>query len=105
MEDPELEAIRQKKLQALQQQQEQESERAQFEEQKKALMRQLLDIKARERLENIRLAKPDVASAVEQQLLALAQSGRVQVPIDDKMFVQILEKLLPQKREIKITRR
>jgi len=42
---------------------------------------------------------------VEQQLVALAQSGRVQRMIDDETLRQILERVIPKKREIKIERR
>ena len=42
---------------------------------------------------------------IESQLIALAQSGRVQRVIDDETLRQILMRLIPKKREIKIERR
>jgi programmed cell death protein 5 len=68
-------------------------------------LRRILTPEARERLGRIRLAKPDVAQAVEQQILQLAASGRLRRQIDDETLRQILERLMPEKREIKITRR
>jgi len=46
-----------------------------------------------------------VAENVTNQLILLAQSGRVQKVIDDATLRQILRKILPSKREIKIERR
>lgn len=69
------------------------------------VLRRILTPEARERLGRIRLAKPDAAAAVEQQLLSLALSGRLTREIDDATLKAILEKVLPEKREIKITRR
>jgi programmed cell death protein 5 len=68
-------------------------------------LRRLLTPEARERLGRIRLAKPDVAQMVEQQILSLAASGRLQRQIDDTTLRAILERVMPGRREIKITRR
>src|SRR2546427_783451 len=43
--------------------------------------------------------------AHENQMIALAQSGRVQRMIDDPTLRQILERVIPRKRDIKIERR
>ena len=109
MEDAELEMLRRKKMQELQQQQgqaamAQEQER-QYEAQKQALMRRILTPEARERLGNLRMAKPELVDEGERQLIALAQSGRLPLPLDDESMRQILSRLTPQSREIKITRR
>jgi len=112
-EDKELEEIRRRKLQALQQDQENEAAQqaaqaqanAQYEAQRQAALRQILTADARERMARLRIARPDFAFAVENQLIALAQQGRLQAVVDDASLVQILERLTPEKREIKITRR
>jgi len=60
---------------------------------------------ARERLGRIELAYPELKENIENQLIALAQSGRVQRMIDDPTLRQILERVIPRKRDIKIERR
>ena len=109
MEDPELAALRQKKMAELQQQAQQqaaqEEKAKQFEMQKQSVLRQILTPEARDRLANIKLANPQMAEGVEMQLIQLAQSGRLQGIIDDAMLRNILAQIAPQKREITIQRR
>jgi programmed cell death protein 5 len=111
-EDSELEEIRRRKLMQLQRGQDSgfqdemsARQQAEYDAQKKAVMRKILSPEARERMANLRLARPDVADSVEQQLIMLAQSGRLKEVVSDELLKQILEKVIPQKREIKITRR
>ena len=113
MEDPELEALRQRRLaemqanqqQAAAQQQAAEDQRRQMEIQKQAILRQILTPDARDRLANIRVANPQMAESVEIQLIQLAQSGRIQGVINDAMLRDILRKVAPTHREITIERR
>ena len=109
MDDPELAALRQKKMAELQQQAQQqaaqEEKAKQFEMQKQSVLRQILTPEARDRLANIKLANPQMAEGVEMQLIQLAQSGRLQGVIDDAMLRNILAQITPQKREITIQRR
>ena len=113
MEDPELEALRQRRLaemqanqqQAAAQQQAAEDQRRQMEIQKQAILRQILTPDARDRLANIRVANPQLAESVEIQLIQLAQSGRLQGVINDAMLRDILRKVAPTHREITIERR
>ncbi|MEK6987646.1 MAG: DNA-binding protein [Candidatus Thermoplasmatota archaeon] len=109
MDDEELDAIRRRKLQELQQAQvqsvAQQQYREQVEAQKQTILRQILTPEARERLGRIELAYPELADSIENQLIALAQSGRVQKVIDDATLRQILERVMPRRREIKIERR
>ncbi len=115
-EDSELAELRRRRLQQLQEMQTseaanaqayaaQEAELARRDQERTEILRRILTTEARERLARIRLAKPDVASAVEQQLIALAASGRIQRAIDDATLRALLERIAPEKREIKITRR
>jgi programmed cell death protein 5 len=111
-EDEELEQIRKKRLQDLELQQQMQAEQAEaqeqrmqeLEEQKRAILRQILTTDARERLGRIRLAMPEFVDNVEQQLIMLAQAGQLQGQINDQMLRQILRKLSPKRKEIKITR-
>lgn len=110
-EDTELDEIRRRKMMDLQRaqqdayQDEASNQHAELEAQKKAILRKILSPEARERMANLRLARADVAENVEQQLIMLAQSGRLREVVSDELLKQILEKIIPQKREIKITRR
>jgi len=110
--DEELEKLRKKKLQELQQQmdlqgtlEEQELQREEFEKQKKMILRTILTTPARERLGRIKVARPEVAEAVENQLIMLAQNGRLKNKINDEQLRMLLSKLIPKKRDIKIKRR
>ncbi len=109
MDDAELDAIRRRKLQELQQYQDQAVAQQQMRDQQMAqrqtILRQILTPEARERLGRIELAYPELADSIENQLIALAQSGRVQRAIDDTTLKQILERVMPKKRDIKIERR
>jgi len=115
-EDPELNELRRRRLQQLQQQQmaeamnpqaysAQEAEMQRREQERADALRRILTPEARERLGRIRLAKPDVAASVEQQLLQLAASGRLQRQVDDATLRSLLERIMPERRETTITRR
>lgn len=106
----ELEALRKKRLRELQQQAEDQEQfqverNAEYDEQKKNAMRAILTDDARERLGRIRVARPELAENLEQQLIMLAQSGRLKSKINDQQLREILGKLLPKKRDISIRRR
>ena len=69
-----------------------------------ALM-QILEPEARERLNTIKLTRQDFARAVEQQLVMLAQNGRIQNKITDEQLKVILQQVTPAKREFNIRRK
>ncbi|MFX0011179.1 MAG: DNA-binding protein, partial [Candidatus Hermodarchaeota archaeon] len=76
--EEELENIRRKKLEQLQQQafQQQiaEQQEQQYNKQKYQIMRKILSQEGRQRLENIRIVKPQFAEQIELQLIQLFQS-------------------------------
>ena len=85
-------------------------EEAKRREAEMAAMRQrvlatLLDPQARQRLTNIRLVKPELATAVENYLINAASSGRLGRPVTDEELKQILMQLQQPKREFKFGRR
>jgi programmed cell death protein 5 len=106
-----IEAIRKKKLRNLQQQQTfsqedfEEAQQKEFEDQKKLILRAILTDDARERLGRIKTARPEMAENLENQLVMLAQSGRLKNKINDEQLRELLSKILPKKRDITIRRR
>jgi programmed cell death protein 5 len=107
MSDEELEEIRRRKLLAMQQR-EDEHKQAQAEQrleaQKQALLRQILSPEARQRLTNLKMVKPEFTEQLELQLIQLAQTGKLPMPISDSQLKQILIQLQSRKRETKIRR-
>lgn len=103
-----LEEIRRKKLEQLKQQAAQqkiqEQQQEAFEKQKYQIMRQILSQKGRQRLENIRMVRPQFAEQIEVQLIQLYQSGRINSQMSDSQFKKILEKLSKsnKKKDFKI---
>ncbi len=84
---------------------ERERAREQRELEKAAAMRAILTPKAKERLANMRLVRPDLASRVEDYLLRIVQTQNVRIPITDEELKALLTKLIPSKRRTKIERR
>lgn len=72
---------------------------------KAAAMRAILTPEARQRLANMRLVKPDLASRVEDYLIRVVQTQNVKIPVDDEELKALLRKLIPRKRRTKIERR
>ncbi len=109
MDERELEEIRRKKLMELQRLREEELQKEQMKQQielqKKAILRQILEPEARERLARLKLAHPDIAEAVENQLILLAQSGRIKNRISDEVLVSILRQIASRRRETRIIRK
>jgi programmed cell death protein 5 len=112
--DDRLEELRQQKKEQLKQQQQQqggdqqearEQAQQQAEQQKQAMLKQHLTDGARKRLNTIRMSKPEFADKVEQQVLALAQSGRIQDRIDEDQMKELLRELKPDSKSFNITRR
>ncbi len=107
--DDELEDIKRKKLEQLKRQMEsqdsQDESEEQMEAQIKSILRTAMTSEARERLARVRLARPDVAESIEQQIVMLAQRGAIKGKVDDKTLKKLLAKITSRKKDIKIERR
>jgi programmed cell death protein 5 len=102
-----LRARRMAEIQSNQRQQEQIHKAQQEAERKKQeLMRQILTPEARQRLNNIKIVRPEFAQQVEVQLLQIAQTGRIRLPINDTTLKKLLAQIQNQqsKRDIRIRR-
>ena len=107
----EIEKIRNKRLKELQdaasdqqrqqdvEQQQAEAEEA-YETQKQSILRSILTEGAKQRLINIKLVKPQMAVAIENQLIQLSQSGRIPGGIlNEQQLLQMLKQIQQGKRE------
>lgn len=115
--EDELEELRQKKMEQLKEQQgggggagganeeAMEAQRQEAEAQKQALLRQALTDSARQRLNSVKMSKPEFGEQVEQQVVALAQSGRLQGQIDEEKMKALLQELKPDSTDFNIKRR
>ena len=102
--DMDAEEIKRRMLQQLQEEQYMQAEAEAIEAQKKVILRHILDAKARERLASIRMAKPETAELIENQLIQLYQMGRIREKLDEEKFLVLIKHLMPKKRDIKIRR-
>lgn len=106
--DAEIEDIRRRKLQELRARLAEEQQRAEdqksLELQKQALLRQVLTTEARQRLNRIKLVRPEFAEQIELQLIQVAQSGKIRLPITDTQLKTILANLQSARQEIRFRR-
>ncbi len=111
--EDDLDELRQKRLEQLKEQEQgaarqeeaQEQAQQQADAKKQAILRQFLTDGARKRLNSVRMSKPEFAEQVEQQLVALAQSGRVNGKIDEEKMKALLKELQPDRKRFDIKRR
>jgi len=116
MDDPELDAIRQRRLNELKAQggaggmggggatnaaeaQQKEAERREQEEKRKAILQQILEPAARERLSRIALVKPEKARGVEDLILRAAQSGQLGEKVNEQRLISLLEQLSEKEKK------
>jgi programmed cell death protein 5 len=108
MSDDELEQIRNRKLRSMQNrvsdEQRQVQAEQQYEQQKQALLAKILSPEARQRLNNLKMVKKDFAEQIEMQLIEMAQTGKLPIPLSDAQLKSILIQLQSRKRETTIRR-
>ncbi|MBM3308798.1 MAG: DNA-binding protein [Candidatus Altiarchaeales archaeon] len=97
-----IEELRRRRMQQLLQQQmqqqqqealQQQMQEAEVSSQIKFIINQILTPEARERLANIRLARPEYARQIEILLIQLKQAGRLPKQLSDVEFKKILLKI------------
>jgi programmed cell death protein 5 len=108
MSDDELEQIRKRKLLSMQNrmrnEQRQTQAETQMETQKQALLSKILAPEARQRLNNLKMVKPEFIEQIEMQLIEMAQTGKLPIPLSDAQLKGILIQLQSRKRETTIRR-
>ncbi|MBI2076525.1 MAG: hypothetical protein HYT72_04735 [Candidatus Aenigmarchaeota archaeon] len=83
----------------------QAGEQQQMQEALKLIMFQVLDSKARERLANLKMVKPELALQLEAYLAQVYQAGQIKEKITEEKLVAILKKLSEsEKKDIRIKR-
>ena len=71
---------------------------------REGVLRMALTSEARQRLANVKMVRPDLASSIEEYVIRLASSGKLKNAVDDEQVKQMLAALQGNKREINIRR-
>ncbi|KAF5176613.1 Programmed cell death protein [Thalictrum thalictroides] len=115
--DPELEAIRQRRMQELmaqhgagnnrqdpEQQKVQEEAKREADERRQLMLSQILSSQARERIARIALVKPEKARGVEDVILRAAQMGQIAEKVSEEKLISLLEQINNQTtKQTKVT--
>jgi len=96
MDEGQLEELRQRKLAEIRQSQA-------LELQKRQLLKNLVEPKGYERLMNVRLANPELYDQLISLLAYLHKSGQVAGKISEQQVMQLLGRLMEQRKEPTIT--
>ncbi|MHC1625121.1 MAG: DNA-binding protein [Methermicoccaceae archaeon] len=84
---------------------EQERANMELEAQKQLILRAILDSDARDRLNTLKLTRPELVGQIEAQLVAFASSGQLKDKITDAQLKEMLVRMARGKREFKIVRK
>lgn len=116
MADPELEAIRQRRMQELmahhgmgnnqntEQANAQEDAKREADERRQMMLSQILTSEARERLARIALVKPEKSRGVEDVILRAAQMGQIMEKVSEDKLISLLEQINTQTtKQTKVT--
>lgn len=107
-----IEELRKRRMQQLIQQQLQQQQQDALQEQMQEaeisnqirfIISDILSPEARERLSNIRIARPQYARQIEILLIQLKQAGRLPEKLSDKDFKDILMKITGRKKGTKVS--
>lgn len=122
--DPELEAIRQRRMAQMMAAQggggggpgggrapasaeeaaQQEEQRQAQEEQRASMLHSIMQPAARDRLARISLVKPDRARGVEDMLIMAARRGQIQEKVTEARLIELLEQVAEQtEKKTKVT--
>jgi len=66
---------------------------------RETILRSILTEEARERLERLRLVRPELVQAIENQLIILAQSGKITSKITDEQLKMMLKRIMRSRRK------
>jgi len=77
---------------------------AEISAQKEQILKQILTSEARQRLNNIKMVKPELSNLVEQYLIGMATQRKIPGQITDDQLKQILLSIQQPKRDFKINR-
>ncbi|CAK0860149.1 unnamed protein product [Prorocentrum cordatum] len=77
----------------LERMQEQAQKQKEMEEQKRVMVRQVLEPEALERLHRVGLVKPEKQMQIEGVILNMVQSGQMQEKMSDTSLISIIEKI------------
>ncbi len=108
MDEEEIKKLREKKLKELQDKGAEgvsEEKEQEMENRKKQILRKIMTPEARQRLKNLSMVKPEFTESIQQQLIMLARSGRIQGKIDDDQLKEILKQAQGDKKDINIRRK
>ncbi|XP_039271891.1 programmed cell death protein 5-like [Styela clava] len=109
MEDADLAAIRNKRMQELQmkagdpnQAKQQAEAKQKYDEQLNGMLTQILTQDARARLNSIALVKPEKAKQLEGMLINMARSGQLGEKMTEQQLVKVLEQINDKKQRTKV---
>jgi programmed cell death protein 5 len=111
--DERLDELREKRREQLKQQAGQEEGDAEAQQaaqeraeaQQEAMLKQHLTDGARQRLNAVEMSKPQFAEQAKKQVLAVAQSGRIDGKIDEDQMKRLLKELKPDDSGFNVRRR
>ena len=103
-EDDDLQRLKEQRLLEMQRRGTDDNAKTKVDKEKQEALRVILTPEARQRLTNIKLVRPELAEQLELQLIQLAQTGRINIPMKDEHLRQILGKFTEKKRDTTIRR-